>query len=81
MQGFGTGMGQTGLYLTGIGIPLTQHPMLCPGVSESLCVRPRSRTSQPGSTGLASNPSPSSLVRGGVDPAAAGVPSKEFCDA
>ena len=81
MQGFGTGVGQTGLYLTGIGVPLTEHPMLCPGVSGANCVRLTSIVSEPGGTGGASSASPSSLVSGGVDPADAGVPVKEFCDA
>ena len=79
MQGFGTGVGQTGLYETGIGVPITGAYMGCPGPNTTGCAIDPASVKGIGGSALALDSSGSALALSSVGPSFVSIKELEDC--
>ena len=79
MTGYGTGVGQTGMYETGMGIPVTGAYIGCPGPNTTGCAVDPSSVTRVGGSAFALDSSGSALALSGVGPSFVSIEDREDC--
>ena len=79
MTGYCTGVGQTGMYETGIGVPVTGAYIGCPGPNTTGCAVNPASTKRVGGSASTLDTSGSALALSGVGPSFVSIEDREDC--